>query len=138
MSTEGAKAPPEEGVPAPAAAAAAPEEAAKSNSTNGNTNSEKPAATSNSDNGKVSAYDKKWLENLNVIKPCIGKGGTMDYSSLDEDESKRMQNFVKDQRKCYRKRENNEPTPMTDYRYRLLCEANFNFKPSETNKKGEL
>jgi len=58
----------------------------------------------------------------------------MDYSSLDENSQKHMLNFVKDQRKCNRKRENNEPSPMTDERFRLLSEANFNFKPSETNK----
>ena len=124
MSTEdGAKAPPEgEAAPNPAAAAASAESAGNGES-NGASKSK-----------KNHAYDKKWLENLNTIKPCIKADGTMDYSSLDEDAQKRMQNFVKDQRKCYRKRENNEQTPMTDERFRLLSEANFNFKPSETNK----
>ncbi len=41
--------------------------------------------------------------------------GCIDYSSLDEDTQKRMQNFVKEQRKCYKKCEShpNEPNPMT-------------------------
>lgn len=58
----------------------------------------------------------------------------MDYSSLDGDAQKRMMNFVKDQRKSYRKYESNETTAMTDQRCRLLTEAGFDFKPSETNK----
>lgn len=87
-----------------------------------------------SKNSKVPAYSKKWLENVNLLKPCIMEDGSMDYSSLDEEAQKRMQNFVKDQRKCYRKRENNEATPMTDDRFRLLSEAKFDFKPSDTNK----
>ena len=85
-------------------------------------------------NKKMAAYDKKWLENFETLKPCIREGGNLDYSALDEETQKKMQSYVKDQRKCYRKRENNEPTPMTDYRYNLLAGAGFNFKPSETNK----
>ena len=90
----------------------------------------KPAKSSKS----TKAYEKKWLENLELLKPCIKADGTIDYASLDEEVQKRMRSFVKDQRKCYRKRENNEATPMTDERYRLLSEAKFNFKPSESNK----
>ena len=91
-------------------------------------------ASNAEENGKVSAYDKKWLENFNKLRPCIQEDGTIDYSSLDEETQKHMSNFVKDQRKCYRKRENNEPTPLTDERFRLLNEAHFDFKPSETKK----
>ena len=78
----------------------------------------------------------KWvsIENFNKLRPCIQEDGTIDYSSLDEETQKHMSNFVKDQRKCYRKRENNEPTPLTDERFRLLSEAHFDFKPSETKK----
>lgn len=100
--------------------------------------STKPAATATATKPpptkSTKAYDKKWLENLNLLKPCIKADGSIDYSSLDEEAQKPLQNFVKDQRKCYRKRENNEATPMTDERYRLLLEAKFDFKPSETNK----
>jgi len=83
---------------------------------------------------KVSANDKKWLENLKLLKPCIKDNGVLDYSSLDEEVQRHMQSWVKDQRRSYRKRENNQPTPMTDERFRLLSEANFNFKPSAANK----
>jgi len=106
----------------PAAAAAKPVKSSKS--------AAKPAKSSKS----TKAYEKKWLENLELLKPCIKANGTIDYASLDEEVQKRMRSFVKDQRKCYRKRENNEATPMTDERYRLLSEAKFNFKPSESNK----
>ena len=107
---------------AAAAAAAKPAKSSKS--------AVKPAKSSKS----TKAYEKKWLENLELLKPCIKADGTIDYASLDEEVQKRMRSFVKDQRKCYRKRENNEATPMTDERYRLLSEAKFNFKPSESNK----
>ena len=93
-----------------------------------------PAAAAAAKPAKSKAYEKKWLENLELLKPCIKADGTIDYASLDEEVQKRMRSFVKDQRKCYRKRENNEATPMTDERYRLLSEAKFNFKPSESNK----
>lgn len=84
---------------------------------------------------KVSIYDKQWLGKLNLMKACINEDGSMDYSSLgDEEATKRMQNFVKDQRKCFRKREMNKTSPMTDDRLRLLSEAKFNFKPSASIK----
>ena len=102
--------------PAAAASAAKPAKSSKS--------AAKPAKSSN-----TKAYEKKWLENLELLKPCIKADGTIDYASLDEEVQKRMRSFVKDQRKCYRKRENNEATPMTDERYRLLTEAKFNFTP---------
>ena len=142
MSTDGdTKVPPEQGgesspaipnIAAVAAAASQPNGDTKSE-TNESNNSSKSSATKS-----TKAYDKKWLENLNLLKPCIMADGTMDYSSLSEEEQKRMQNFAKDQRKCYRKRENNEISPMTDERFRLLSETNFNFKPSETNKGKQL
>ncbi|KAL7541018.1 hypothetical protein ACHAXR_010562 [Thalassiosira sp. AJA248-18] len=140
MSTEGsAKAPPEQGEavpPAPnltaATAVAAAEPSGGTFSENKTSNNASSGASAKPKNG--TAYDKKWLENLNLLKPCIGEDGTIDYSTIDEDAQKRMQNFVKDQRKCYRKRENNEATPMSDERFRLLSEANFDFKPSETSK----
>jgi len=88
------------------------------------------------DNTQSAAYDKKWLDNFNLLKPCIMNDGSIDYSSLDEETQKRMQNFVKDQRKCYRKRESHpdEPNPMTQNRFWLLKSAKFNFKPSDTLK----
>ena len=136
MSTGGdTKVPPEQGgesspaIPNIAAAAAAAPQPNSTTKSETNESNSKPSA-----NKSTKAYDKKWLENLNLLKPCIMADGTMDYSSLSEEEQKRMQNFAKDQRKCYRKRENNEISPMTDERFRLLSEANFNFKPSETNK----
>jgi len=142
MSTEGvAKSPPEQGGAAPpapnltvSASAAAAQPSNTTSSEYANSNSDTSAATAKPKNGKVPAYDKKWLENLNLLKPCIKEDGVMDYSSLDEEAQKRLQNFVKDQRKCYKKREKNESTPMTDERFRLLSEAKFDFVPSETNK----
>lgn len=140
MSTDGDTVPPEQGgesspaipnIAAVAAAASQPNDATKSETSE--SNKSKSSATKS-----TKAYDKKWLENLNLLKPCIMADGTMDYSSLSEEEQKRMQNFAKDQRKCYRKRENNEISPMTDERFRLLSETNFNFKPSETNKGKQL
>jgi hypothetical protein len=88
------------------------------------------------DNNQNGAHDKRWLENFNLLKPCIMNDGSVDYSSLDEETQKRMQNFVKDQRKCYRKRESHpdEPNPMTQNRVWLLNSAKFNFKPSDTLK----
>ncbi|KAL7553348.1 hypothetical protein ACHAWF_016624 [Thalassiosira exigua] len=74
-----------------------------------------------------SAHDRKWLENVNLLRPCIQENGTMDYSSLDEDAQKRMRNFVASQRTNYRKREKNEPGAMTDERVKILSEAGFDF-----------
>jgi hypothetical protein len=62
--------------------------------------------------------------------------GRIDYSSLDEDMQKRMQNFVKEQRKCYKKHDShpNELNPMTQNCIWLLKTTKFNFKPSDTLK----
>ena len=114
---------------------AAPQPISTTTSEEATTTSKLPAAAAAAPAKKsTKAYEKKWLENLELLKPCIKADGTIDYASLDEEVQKRMRSFVKDQRKCYRKRENNEATPMTDERYRLLSEAKFNFKPSESNK----
>jgi hypothetical protein len=93
-------------------------------------------STAKSDNSRDAAYEKRWLENFNLLKPCIRDDGTIDYASLDEEMQKRMKNFVKDQRSAYRRRESNpdEPNPMTQQRLGLLQSAKFNFKPQETLK----
>ena len=75
------------------------------------------------------------MENLTLLKTCMMADGSLNFSSLEVEAQKRMHSFVKDQRRCYRQRENDEPSPMTDERFRLLSEAKFDFKPSET--KGE-
>jgi len=41
---------------------------------------------------------------------------------------------VKDQRKCFKKREKGQEGPMTDERFTLLSRTKFDFKPSETAK----
>ena len=93
-------------------------------------------STAKSDNSRDAVYEKRWLENFNLLKPCIRDDGMIDYASLDEEMQKRMKNFVKDQRSAYRKRESNpdDPNPMTQQRLGLLQSAKFNFKPQETLK----
>jgi hypothetical protein len=88
------------------------------------------------ENTQSAANDKRWLENFNILKPCVMIDGSVDYSSLDEETQKRMKNFVRDQRKNYRKRESHpdEPNPMTHNRLWLLQSVKFNFKPSDTLK----
>jgi hypothetical protein len=94
-------------------------------------------ATSKSD--KASAYDKKFVENLTLLETIINDDGSLNYSSLnDAGEQRHMQNFVKVQRRAYRSRQNNEPTPMTEERYRLLVEAKFPFEPYNGTGNGEL
>ena len=97
--------------------------------------SKSKGASSKSDK---SAYDKKFVENLTLLKTIINDDGSLNYSSLsDADEQRHMQNFVKVQRRAYRSRQNNEPTPMTEERYRLLVEAKFPFEPYNGTGKGE-
>ena len=126
---------PDQEAAAPASVAAAT--AKPSSSENGMSNQ----ITSSSASPKAKIYnaalDKKWLENFSLLKPCIMEDGSMDYSSLDEGGQKRMANFVKDQRKCFKKREKGQEGPMTDERFTLLSRTKFDFKPSET-AKGKL
>ena len=93
-------------------------------------------SSTSSENGKKSSQSKPrdWMENFNIVKPCIQEDGTMDYSSLNEEEQKRMVNWVKHQRVCYRKHEKEGKSALTDERIKLLTDANFEFKPSEKNK----
>jgi hypothetical protein len=88
------------------------------------------------ENTQNAANDKRWLENFNTLKPCVMIDGSVDYSSLDEEMQKRMKNFVRDQRKNYRKRESHpdEPNPLTQNRLWLLQSVKFNFKPADTLK----
>ena len=83
----------------------------------------------------VSRYEQIWQKNLELLKPCIQADGTIDYASLDEEVQKTIRSFVQEQRKWFRKRENNEYTLMTDERYRLLSEAKFIFKPRVQKKR---
>ena len=81
------------------------------------------------EDGEMSAFQRKWLSNLNKLKTIIRPDGSLDYSALDDESQMSMRNFVKVQRKHFRKREADEPSPMTDERHKLLVDANFNFKP---------
>ena len=76
----------------------------------------------------VVAAEKRWAENLDALRPCIEDGGYINYSLIpDEDMRNRVKNYVKEQRKMYRRRENNESTSITDERLKLLQEARFPF-----------
>jgi hypothetical protein len=116
------------------------QEAATATAAKVQTSAKKKGSTSpKSKSTKVSAYDTKFVENLTLLKTILRDDGFVNYSALnDAEEQKHMQNFVKVQRRAYRQRENNEPTPMTDDRFRLLSEANFPFEPYQGNAKGEL
>ena len=76
---------------------------------------------------KMGAYDRKWHESFDRLRAIITPDGGLDYSALDERDRKRLKSFVKDQRKYFRRRENDEKSPMTDERYNLLAGANFRF-----------
>ncbi len=96
------------------------------------------AAASNPETTKVSAYDRKFVENLTLLKTIIRDDGYLNYSALDAEAQKHMQNFVKVQRRAYRQRENTEPSPMTDERFNLLLDAKFPFEPFHGSGKGEI
>ena len=76
-----------------------------------------------------------WYDNFDILKSILRPDGSVDYSGLSLDDERRMKNFVMAQRKDYRRRENKEKSPMTDERYQLLVEANFQFVGSRTGKK---
>lgn len=138
MDSVAAEAPPEV---AEAAGPTSPiHEAATATAAKVQTSAKKKGSTSTKTKStKVSAYDTKFVENLTLLKTILRDDGFVNYSALDDaEEQKHMQNFVKVQRRAYRQRENNEPTPMTDDRFRLLSEANFPFEPYQGNAKGEL
>ena len=80
-------------------------------------------------NGEINPYDKKWQRNFSLLKTIIRPDGSLEYSALSMDGERRMKNFVKDQRKYFRQRENNEESPLTDERYKLLAGTNFSFVP---------
>jgi len=79
-------------------------------------------------NLSVITAEKRWSENLAFVRPCIEDGGLINYLTIpDEEVRNRVKNFVKEQRKSYRRRESKEPTSMTDERLKLLVDANFPF-----------
>lgn len=82
------------------------------------------------DTGKAGpACGHKWLQNLELLRPCIKADGTMDYSALDGEARTRLRNFVREQRRAYRNRENQTPTPTARERFRLLAEAGVDLAP---------
>jgi hypothetical protein len=111
---------------------------------------------SSAENGQQgNGGDERWLENFNLLRPCIAKDGSVDYSALDDDDDddedgggggttrRRIRNFVKEQRRRYTRLvgDNDEGdggglgrVMAADERIRLLAEAGFDFRPSETNK----
>ncbi|EJK45036.1 hypothetical protein THAOC_36377, partial [Thalassiosira oceanica] len=76
---------------------------------------------------KMGTYDRKWHENFGMLRAIIGPDGSLDYSSLDVEGQRRMRNFVKEQRRCFRRRTNGERSSLTDDRHGLLAGANFRF-----------
>lgn len=76
---------------------------------------------------QINPYDEKWQRNFSLLKTIIRPDGRLEYSALSMDDERRMKNFVKDQRKYFRQRENNEESPLTDERYKLLAGTNFSF-----------
>ena len=130
--------PPAVVVAPPAAMPTSPIDPAASPSTHsyGTRPSNKATPTSPED-GKMSAFDQKWFSSFNKLKSIIKPDGSLDYSALDDESQKSMRNFVKVQRKSFRKREADEPSPMTDERYKLLVDAKFNFKPLGGSSKCE-
>ena len=79
---------------------------------------------------------QSWRGNLDMLRSILRPDGTVDYSVLSLYHERRMRNFVKQQRNDYRRREENKvKSPMTDERYQLLVEANFQFVGSRTGKK---
>ena len=114
------------------------------------------AAAANNNNGKNSKNsnnsDERWLENFNLLRPCIARDGSVDYSVLDDDDDeggtlrRRIRNFAKEQRRRYSRLvvddgdgdgdrdDRGGRSGTADERLRLLTEAGFDFRPSETNK----
>ncbi|KAL3802469.1 hypothetical protein ACHAW5_009728 [Stephanodiscus triporus] len=114
------------------------------------------AAAANNNNGKNSKNsnnsDERWLENFNLLRPCIARDGSVDYSVLDDDDDeggtlrRRIRNFAKEQRRRYSRLvvddgdgdgdrdDHGGRSGTADERLRLLTEAGFDFRPSETNK----
>ncbi|KAL7554129.1 hypothetical protein ACHAWF_017521, partial [Thalassiosira exigua] len=85
-----------------------------------------PEGTAAVPNLAVVAAARRWFENLAFLRPCIEEGGRINYDALQDDEIRgRVKNFVKEQRKQYRRREDGEATSLTDERLRLLADANF-------------
>lgn len=74
--------------------------------------------------------DAKWHANLSQLKPCIKDGGKMDYSSItDHKVVKKLMNFVKNQRRYYKLRQENKNSSLTDDRVNALVAEKFCFKP---------
>ena len=122
-----------------------PKEGVKSEvkSTSSSNQAEDTSTNSAPDNPKPTSSaatkksDKQWFENLERIKPCI-VDGKMDYSSIaDEEEKKKLSDFVYRTRRYFRMRENNEDSPLTDERLKALSDANFPFEAQKKSKSRE-
>ncbi|KAL7543463.1 hypothetical protein ACHAXR_012751 [Thalassiosira sp. AJA248-18] len=84
--------------------------------------------TVNTPNLAIVALEKRWSENLEHLRPCIEAGGLINYAIIEDEEvRKKINHFVKEQRKSFRRKENGESTSMTEERLKLLREANFPF-----------
>ena len=77
-------------------------------------------------NLSVLAAEKRWAENLMLLRPCIEKGGCINYANISNPEIRnRVKNYVKEQRRQFRRMENGESTSLTKERLSQLEEANF-------------
>ena len=77
-------------------------------------------------NLSVLAAEKRWAENLMLLRPCIEEGGLINYANISNPEVRnRIKNYVKEQRRQFRRMENGESTSLTKDRVRQLEEANF-------------
>lgn len=77
-------------------------------------------------NLSVLAAEKRWAENLMLLRPCIEEGGLINYANISNPEVRnRVKNFVKEQRRQFRRMENGESTSLTKDRLVQLEEANF-------------
>jgi len=84
----------------------------------------------------AAAAEKRWAENLMFLRPCIEEGGIINYAHIhDEDTRGRVKNYVKEQRRQFRRMENNELTSLTKERIKLLEEANFPKKHKQPSNK---
>ena len=85
----------------------------------------------------MSGPEQKWFDRFDKLKSIIKPDGSIDYSALDDESQKSIRNFVKVQRGSFRKREADQPSSMTDERYKLLVDAKLNFKPLGGSSKCE-
>ena len=77
-------------------------------------------------NLSVLAAEKRWAENLMLLRPCIEEGGLINYANISNPEVRnRIKNYVKEQRRQFRRMENGESTSLTKERLVQLEEARF-------------